>query len=304
MNSKEILPKAAKQRLVEGAIALHTLPEAHFSTIHIPGACNACVYEMTFLDSVRTLDLETDREIIVYGSSDRSRDAEMGAQKLTRAGYTNVFILKGGLQGWQEAGLPVEGEEQDAGSAATEVHLADGDYRLDPAASLVGWAGRNQNSKHWGTLKLTEGHVQVEGRSLRGKLVVDMLSMENSNLEGDELQPVLIAHLQSDDFFDTDEYPTATFTIEAGRIAETPYPTSTNCTLAGRLELHGVSRDLEFAATLTPRDDDGIDLEAHFDLDRTSWDIIYGSARFFEYLGMHTVFEAISLELRLVLQQA
>jgi hypothetical protein len=45
----------------------------------------------------------------------------------------------------------------------------------------------------------------------------------------------------------------------------------------------------------------GINLEAHFDLDRTEWGIIYGSARFFEHLGMHQVFEAISISLRLVM---
>lgn len=42
-------------------------------------------------------------------------------------------------------------------------------------------------------------------------------------------------------------------------------------------------------------------VEAHFAIDRTNWGIIYGSARFFEHLGMHQVFDEISLCLRLVL---
>ena len=43
-------------------------------------------------------------------------------------------------------------------------------------------------------------------------------------------------------------------------------------------------------------------MEAHFDLDRTQWNVIYGSSRFFEHLGMHMVFDQISIELRLILQ--
>jgi hypothetical protein len=34
---------------------------------------------------------------------------------------------------------------------------------------------------------------------------------------------------------------------------------------------------------------------AHFDFDRTRWNVIYGSSRFFEHLGMHLVFDLISI---------
>ncbi|MBI9090793.1 MAG: hypothetical protein JEZ12_16370 [Desulfobacterium sp.] len=40
-----------------------------------------------------------------------------------------------------------------------------------------------------------------------------MESITNINLEGDELQPVLIAHLKSDDFFLTRLFPKAKFKI-------------------------------------------------------------------------------------------
>ena len=41
-------------------------------------------------------------------------------------------------------------------------------------------------------------------------------------------------------------------------------------------------------------------IESHFDIDRTRWGITYGSARFFERLGMHLVFDLISIQLRIV----
>jgi hypothetical protein len=46
--------------------------------------------------------------------------------------------------------------------------------------------------------------------------------------------------------------------------------------------------------------DGGFAAEAHFDIDRTRWGVIYGSARFFKRLGMHQVYDTISFEVRLV----
>ena len=40
--------------------------------------------------------------------------------------------------------------------------------------------------------------------------------------------------------------------------------------------------------------------EAHFDIDRTRWKVIYGSSRFFKHLGMHLVFDLISIQCRIV----
>ena len=53
-------------------------------------------------------------------------------------------------------------------------------------------------------------------------------------------------------------------------------------------------------ATVTPTADRRMAAEAHFDFDRVRWGIIYGSRRFFEHLGMHGVFDMISIQLRIV----
>ena len=47
-------------------------------------------------------------------------------------------------------------------------------------------------------------------------------------------------------------------------------------------------------------ENDSLIMEAHFDIDRTKWNVIYGSIRFFEHLGMHKVFDLISLQLRVI----
>jgi hypothetical protein len=69
--------------------------------------------------------------------------------------------------------------------------------------------------------------------------------------------------------------------------------------MAGILELRGVTAEQTFLATITPGEAGEMLAEAHFDIDRTRWRVIYGSARFFEHLGMHLVFDLITVELRI-----
>jgi polyisoprenoid-binding protein YceI len=67
----------------------------------------------------------------------------------------------------------------------------------------------------------------------------------------------------------------------------------------GELILRGVSAALDFDMTANLVDENMVTLEGHFDIDRTRWNIIYGSTRFFEHLGMHKVFDLISIQIRI-----
>jgi len=49
---------------------------------------------------------------------------------------------------------------------------------------------------------------------------------------------------------------------------------------------------------LTP--DGLIAADEHFDIDRTGWNLLYGSGKFYEKLGKHLVNDAVSLALKLV----
>jgi polyisoprenoid-binding protein YceI len=127
-----------------------------------------------------------------------------------------------------------------------------------------------------------------------------MNTIHNINLEGDELQPVLEAHLRSDDFFFTKMFPKAVFTLKEAKRIEPGWMTAPNYHAKGELNLRGVSADLEFDATVAPIEDGSFVLEAHFDIDRTRWNVIYGSTRFFEHLGMHKVFDLLSFQIRII----
>jgi polyisoprenoid-binding protein YceI len=214
------------------------------------------------------------------------------------------MILKGGIESWRALGYPLEGESvETAGDPETRLLLPEGEYQIDAEQSMVEWFGRNPNTRHFGTIRISKGQIQIENGNMSGTVEIDMNSIESINLAGDELQPVLVSHLKSDDFFLVKAFPTATFDIKEGRLAEEALLSSPNYELNGTLELRGVKADLSFVATIAPADDNGLVAEAHFDIDRTRWNVIYGSTRFFENLGMHLVYDLISFQMKIVAAQ-
>jgi rhodanese-related sulfurtransferase len=292
---KKIMAKKPETVLID------LLPPEHFANRHIPGAQNACVFQVSFLDDLAIAAPDKQVPIIVYGASQRSQDATMALEKLDRAGYANASFLTGGLEAWCGAGYDLEGEATDQkDDPQTTVTLPDGQYTVDADASQVEWAGRNPNTRHIGTVDIAKGVVDIKDRTITGNVEIDMNTIHNINLKGDELQSVLEAHLRSDDFFFTKMFPKAVFTVKKANSIEPAWLTAPNYHVNGELNLRGVSTELEFDATVTPLEDGAFVLEAHFDIDRTRWHVIYGSTRFFEHLGMHKVFDLLSFQIRMV----
>jgi len=299
-NFKTISPSELSDKLAsEQAVLIDVLPKARYQQTHLPGALHACVFEVTFLNQIAALAGDREKPLVVYGADVQTHDAPMAADKLQRAGYQQVFILEGGLKAWRDAGYPLEQTDTEATEANAQT-LVDGHFQIDCENSLIEWAGRNPNSTHVGTLGLSSGAIQVEGGTISGHFTIDMLSISNGNLAGSDLQPVLEDHLKSDDFFFVDKFPEATFEMHAEPIGDGTAGSVANYQVSGQLTLCGVRAEQSFPATIVSNDDGKLAAEAHFDFDRTRWGVIYGSTRFFKHLGMHLVFDQISLQLRLV----
>ena len=284
----------------ETLILIDTLPGSHFEKVHLPGARSACVFEVTFLEQIKAIAESKKAAIVLYGSSGRSKDALTAAEKLQREGYENISVLNGGLESWRARKFEFQGDQPDMADPETVLRLDDGKYSVDTDQSVIEWCGRNPNNKHFGTVGIKRGEIEVNASVLSGVFDIDMDSIDNINLKGDELHPVLTSHLKSDDFFFVKIFPSAVLTITEGIPVKTPFLSIPNYELKATLELRGVKADLAFQATVTKTEGGGLAAEAHFDIDRTRWGAIYGSARFFENLGMHLVFDLISFQVKIV----
>ena len=51
-----------------------------------------------------------DQAIVLYGNNKQSLVAKMAKVHMNEYGFTNIFVLEDGLEGWKDKGLPVEGD--------------------------------------------------------------------------------------------------------------------------------------------------------------------------------------------------
>jgi polyisoprenoid-binding protein YceI len=284
-------------RSQDSSVLIDVLPAEYYEDAHLPGAKNACVYEVTFLDQVGQLAADKECVIVVYGSGPRNLASATAAEKLLHAGYRNVFHYRGGLEDWMAAGFGVEGNRR----AKDDEKRLDGSYTIDCEQSRVEWTGRNLTGSHTGTIKLLNGTIAVANdRATHGAFTIDMRSIEDADIADLSMRGLLISHLKSDDFFDVDHFPTAEFRLSAIRPIEGVTPGSPNSEVSGELTMKGVTRELTFPAVIGPAADGRIAAEAHFDIDRTKWNVLYGSGKFYEKLGKHLVHDNVTVGLKLI----
>ena len=272
------------------------LPE-DFAVKHIPGAMNACVYEMAFLDRITECATDRNQAIVVYDDSGTTMTARTAREKLVRAGFLNVAFLEGGQQAWQEAGFATGPDVP----VAITPETGEGCYVLDVEKSVVEWSGRNISNRHHGRIAISEGMVVLEnGRPVAGRFVLDMRSITNLDLNDAAWRDMLLRHLMSDDFFDVAQYPTVVFELHSASPIAACTPGTPNMEIAGSLTIKETTLPFCFPAIIAVQEDGSIKAQASIQFDRTLWNVCYGSGKMFERLGMHLVNDLISIELFVV----
>lgn len=171
-------------------------------------------------------------------------------------------------------------------------------YNVDTDASQVAWEGTKVGGAHDGTIAVHHGELYVyDGELLMGEVIIDMNQIVVLDIENPESNARLRGHLESDDFFSVDTYPTATFEITSiephAEGAAMSHRVFGNMTIKGIT--HGIAIDADIVVT-----DTYISANADFDLDRTRWDVRFGSGRFFDNLGDNLIHDDFNLKLNIV----
>jgi polyisoprenoid-binding protein YceI len=202
------------------------------------------------------------------------------------------------LAAWRSAGYPVEGV-QPAGIEAAR--LRDGNYAIDRENSRLEWIGRNINNRHCGRIAVRGGELIVSHEiPVRGRIEIDMTAISNLDLQEEEWRDLLIRHLRSDDFFDVDRFPAATFELTGWESLAEASPGAHNGIATGSLTIKDTTLPITFQAIISPQEDGSIKAHALFEIDRALWNVCYGSGKLYERLGMHFVHDLVTLELFIV----
>ena len=166
---------------------------------------------------------------------------------------------------------------------------------VDTDKSRVEWLAEKVTGKHWGTVNIQSGTIELDGSTVTGgTFEIDMTSILVSDIKDEGTNAKLVGHLKSEDFFSVSKNPTANFTITSTKPAE---GTNGNNTLVtGKLTIKGITDELTFPARISV---EGNQVKAYgsFMVDRTKWDIKYGSGSFFEGLGDRVIYDEFNIKL-------
>jgi len=284
------------QKLIEQDRKIHivdVLPEDQFERHRLPGAINLCIYEIDFLDKAKKRFPDPATPIVLYGLSETYQAAPLAFATLKDAGFTNLAVLEGGLNQWINNGYSLVEDK-------SEIPTLSGSFPVDTKRSVVRWVGRNLWNQHHGTVALKSADIELEHSALSGgRAEIDLSQIACDDIDDQKMNQVLINHLRSADFFLVSKYPTAVFELQNATPISGARPGSPNYEVNGTLSLRGHKDELLFDATLGWNEDD-ISLQAHFDIDRTTWGSTYGSGKLYEALGKHLVNDNISLSFQLI----
>jgi len=171
-------------------------------------------------------------------------------------------------------------------------------YKVDANASTVTWHATKVTGEHMGTVNVANGYLSVtDGNLVAANIIADMGSIACTDLEG-EWADKLVGHLNSDDFFNVSEHKTSSFTLRNIEALAEAKGDATH-TVTGDFTIRGITKSVTFAATVN--DNGGkLSIAGTVELDRSQFDVKYGSGSFFDNLGDNLIHDNFTVGFNLV----
>ena len=169
-------------------------------------------------------------------------------------------------------------------------------FQVDPAHSSMQWKGSKViGDSHTGNIAIKSGEIAYgkEGPT-SAVIVVDMKTINNTDLKDAEYNKKLVTHLKSDDFFSVEKHPEAKLTIKKfTKVGKEEFK------LEGELSIKGIVKPLAFNAKVQQEKQDITKITADLEFDRTEFDVRYGSGKFFQGLGDKVIADKIEVKVEL-----
>lgn len=162
--------------------------------------------------------------------------------------------------------------------------------KVNVEKSKISWVGKKVTGEHSGTINFKEGIVVLKkGKLAGGNFTVNMTSIEVTDLKAGQGKEKLEGHLKADDFFGTAKFATASLVFKT--IAA---KSNGVYTVTADLTIKGITNPVTFDMNVTDTT-----ASTSFKVDRTKFDIKYGSGSFFDNLGDKTISDEFDLTVNL-----
>jgi polyisoprenoid-binding protein YceI len=167
---------------------------------------------------------------------------------------------------------------------------------VDTTESYIVWKGYKVTGSHNGKVMIKNGELTYDDAGMLngGGFEIDMASITCEDLEG-EWNQKLVGHLKSDDFFGVEKYPTAKFVIK--EVVSRGKPGEYK--IVGDLTIKETTKEIKFNTVITEKDGKKV-ANADITIDRSEYNVRYGSGSFFDNLGDKTIYDEFELSVNLV----
>ncbi len=152
-------------------------------------------------------------------------------------------------------------------------------------SSKVVWKGYKVTGAHVGVISIKSGHLNFDKEILTGgNFEIDMSSITVTDLEGGS-KASLEGHLKSDDFFGVIKYPSASLNFtKVEATGKNSYKVNGEITIKGKTET------VSFNVSVY-----GNKANVSLKIDRTKFDVRYGSTSFFDGLKDKAIYDEFDL---------
>lgn len=172
-------------------------------------------------------------------------------------------------------------------------------FKVDAAASTFKWHATKVTGEHFGVVKYNNGTVKFNGSSLNGsEIVMDMTSIDATDLTG-EYHDKLVGHLKSEDFFSVEKNKTSILKVKSSTPIKGAAAGTNNYDIVADMIIKGISNEVKFPAIVVATKGQVV-INADFDINRTLYDIKYGSKTFFDGIGDKAISDNFNVKVRVV----
>jgi polyisoprenoid-binding protein YceI len=171
-----------------------------------------------------------------------------------------------------------------AGVAAPKV------VNVNKTASSIAWLAKKVTGEHNGTVGISAGALNVDGNKLiGGNFTIDLKTIKALDITDPGYNQKFIGHITSGDFFEIEKFPTASFVIT--KVAGNQ--------VTGNLTVKGITKSITFPAEIAVKGGK-VTAKANITIDRTDFNIKYGSKKFFDSIGDKAIYDDFALTVSLV----
>jgi polyisoprenoid-binding protein YceI len=172
-------------------------------------------------------------------------------------------------------------------------------FQIQKSSSTVNWTGKKVLGLHTGTINVANGSIETNNNLIiGGEITIDMTSIVITDIEDKETNQNFLAHLQNDDFFSVDKFKTAKLVVSSAVQLE-----KDKQQIEGTLAIKDISHPVLFIASVEIFTDYLHSL-GEIIIDRTMYNIRYGSGKFLQNLGDNLIYDDFVLQFKLIAQKS